>query len=151
MQYYVKKGKGYVPVNDPYAYDGLGEGDWLVTVKPGSQSMRTMLNPDLANLEAAIHHLEDGLVRAIAKASELKPRSTPLTPKEQKAWKAFDKIMGNEKVRYFAQFSSYYDIASAGCQHIHKIMVENNCDVEKIKKKYPIKKRNENSILDLET
>jgi len=144
MQYYVKKGKRYRPVNDPIAYEGLGKGAWLVVVEKGSTSIRRQLDTKLVDLDAALYYLREGLTKAIAKKSEMRPRSTPLSDKEKKAWKAFEKVMKGEKNSYFAEFASYNDIAEAGCEYIKKIMLENNCNVKKIKKKYK-KKPNNNS------
>jgi len=151
MQYYVKKGKRYVPVNDPHAYEGLGKGIYLVSVRPGCTTIRTMLNPKFAELDAALDCLQEGLTKAIAKQSEMRPSSIPLTVREQKAWKAFDKIMGGQKVRYFATFASYSEIAESGATYVKKIMLENNCNVDKIKRKYGKKLRKlKNSIMELE-
>lgn len=151
MQYYVKKGKRYVPVNDPHAYEGLGKGIYLVAVRPGSTSIRTLLNPKFAELDAALDCLQEGLTKAIAKQSEMRPSSIPLTAREKKAWKAFDKIMGGEKTRLFAEFASYNEIAASGAAYIRKIMLENNCNIDKIKRKYGKKLRKlKNSIMELE-
>ncbi len=36
---YRKVGKKFVPINDPYAYDGLRNGFWLIQVKDGCTSI----------------------------------------------------------------------------------------------------------------
>ena len=43
---YRKVGKKFVPVNDPYAYDGLRNGFWLIQVKDGSTSIRQEIYPE---------------------------------------------------------------------------------------------------------
>ena len=152
MQYHIKKGKRYVPVNDPLAYEGLEKGSWLVVVRPGSTSIRTMLNPKFAELDAALDCLREELTRAISEKSKIRPRITPLSTKEKKAWEAFDKAMGYDRPTYFAEFASYSEIAEKACDHIKKIILENNCDIDKIKKKFKKKTRKlQNSILELET
>ena len=149
-QYYIKRGKRYFPVNDPGAYAGLGQGAWMVIVDKGCTSIRTAVNPKFIELDASLQYLEEGLCRAIAKASEMRPRSEPIGEKEQKAWKAFRTIMGEDIPRYF-QYASFSEISQKGCDYIRKIMLENNMDVVKIKEKYEIvKKECTNPILGLD-
>lgn len=150
QQYYIKKGKRYIPVNDPLAYDGLEKGAWLVIVKNGSTSIRTQLNPKLAELDAALKYLEDGLADVIMKAGEMRPQKIKMSEKEQKAWKAYKKIVGDDMPNYF-QFSSIQEISEKACNYIKKIMLENNMNIEKIKEKYEIKRKEMvNGILNLE-
>lgn len=150
-QLYEKIGNKYVTAHDPYATEGLENGTWLVVVKPGSKSMRTLLRPKISELEAALNYLHEGLIDAIREASEMRPSSVFLSKKEQKAWKAFNKIMGEDKVRYFAEFASYDEIARKGCEYVKNIMLENKCNINKIKKKYGIKiKKTISAIMDLE-
>lgn len=86
---YRKVGKKFVPVNDPYAYDGLRNGFWLIEIKDGSTSIRQEIYPDKAPITAAARNLEDKLVSIIRKASEAKPSSIPLTDEEKKDWDKF--------------------------------------------------------------
>ena len=62
---YRKVGKKFVPVNDPYAYDGLRNGFWLIEVKDGSTSIRQEIYPDKAPIQAAARMLEDKLIEII--------------------------------------------------------------------------------------
>ena len=150
QQYYIKKGNKYVPVNDLLAYDGLGKGSWLVVVKNGSTSIRTQLSPKLSELDAALRYLEDGLVTAIVKAGEMRPKKIKISEKEQKAWKAYKKIVGEDMPNYF-QFSSAQEISEKACNYIKKIMVENDMNIEKIKEKHEIKRKEiVNGIFNLE-
>ena len=48
---YKKVGKKYVQVNDPYAYDGLREGWWLVKVASGCTSIRAAVYPNKAEIQ----------------------------------------------------------------------------------------------------
>lgn len=86
---YRKVGKKYVPVNDPYAYDGLREGFWLIKIEKGCTSIRQQIYPDKAPLTAAARLIEDKLVGIIRKASEARPTKVPLTPEEKKDWDKF--------------------------------------------------------------
>ena len=86
---YRKVGKKFVPVNDPYAYDGLREGFWLIKIEEGSTSIRQQIYPDKAPLTAAARLIEDKLVGIIRKASEARPKKILLTPEEKKDWDKF--------------------------------------------------------------
>jgi hypothetical protein len=86
---YRKAGKKFVPVNDPYAYDGLREGFWLIKIDKGCTSIRQQIYPDKAPLTAATRLIEDRLIDIIRKASEARPRNIPLTPEQKKDWEKF--------------------------------------------------------------
>ena len=92
---YRKVGKKFVPVNDPYAYDGLRNGFWLIQVKDGSTSIRQEIYPDKASLHAAARLMEDKLVQIICGACEARPNETELSPEEKKDWDAFIKKHGD--------------------------------------------------------
>ena len=86
---YRKVGKKFVPVNDPYAYDGLREGFWLIKIDKGCTSIRQQIYPEKAALTAAARLIEDKLVDIIRKASEARPTKIALTPEEKKDWDKF--------------------------------------------------------------
>ena len=89
---YRKVGKKFVPVNDPYAYDGLREGFWLIKIDKGSTSIRQQIYPEKAAITAAARVCEEKLLGIIRKASEARPgwgKHTPLSPEEKKDWEAF--------------------------------------------------------------
>lgn len=86
---YRKVGKKFVPINDPYAYDGLRNGFWLIHIKDGSTSIRQEIYPDKASIHAAARLMEDKLVDIICKAGEARPSKTPLSIQEKKDWDAF--------------------------------------------------------------
>ena len=86
---YRKVGKKFVPVNDPYAYDGLRNGFWLIQIKDGSTSIRQEIYPDKAPIHAAARLMEDKLLDIIRKAGEARPSKTPLSSEEKKDWDAF--------------------------------------------------------------
>lgn len=152
-QYYVKRGKKYIKVNDPGAYDGLGDGTWMIVVNKGCTSIRTVVNPKLIELDASLKYLEDGLCEAISSASVVRSRTSPnnMSEKEKRAWKEFGRIMGDDMPTHF-EHASNCEIAQKGCEYIRKIMLKHNCDPKKIAEEYDIKaKRYINPILDLET
>ena len=91
---YRKVGKKFVPINDPYAYDGLRNGFWLIHVKDGSTAIRQEIYPDKAHISAAARELEDKLVDIIREACEARPNKTPLTPEQKKDWDKFIKKHG---------------------------------------------------------
>ena len=91
---YRKVGKKFVPVNDPYAYDGLRNGFWLIQIKDGSTSIRQEIYPDKAAIHASARLMEDKLVDIIRKAGEARPNKTMLTAEEKKDWDAFIKKHG---------------------------------------------------------
>lgn len=86
---YRKKGKRYIPVNDPNAYYGLSEGYWLVKVSPGYTGIRQCVYPDRAEIQAAMHNKASSIMDIIRKAGEARPTKIKLTKSEHKDWKAF--------------------------------------------------------------
>ena len=86
---YKKVGRTYVQDNDPWAYDGLQEGWWLVKVAPGSTSIRQQVYPHKAEISAAVRDKEDQLIDIIRKASEARPPKRPLTPEALADWQDF--------------------------------------------------------------
>jgi hypothetical protein len=91
---YRKVGKKFIPDNDPYAYDGLRNGFWLIHIKDGSTSIRQAIYPDKAHISAAARVMEDKLVEIIRKAGEARPTKTPLTQEQKKDWDKFIKKHG---------------------------------------------------------
>ena len=108
--HYQKIGKRYHKISDLNALDGLSNGAWLVVVEKGCTSIKKCIEPDNAAVEAAFKITEEKLVKIIGKACEARPKSTPLSPLEQKAIKAYYKVMGEEKTLMF-QYKSMYDMA----------------------------------------
>ena len=108
--HYQKIGKRYHKISDLNALDGLSNGAWLVVVEKGCTSIKKCIEPDNAAVEAAFKITEEKLVKIIAKACEARPKSTPLTPLEQKAIKAYYEVMGEGKTLMF-QYQSLYGMA----------------------------------------
>lgn len=92
---YRKAGKKFVPVNDPYAYDGLREGFWLIKIEKGCTSIRQQIYPEKTAFTAAARLMEDKLIDIIRKAGEARPSSTPLTVEGKKDWDKFIKKHGD--------------------------------------------------------
>jgi len=93
---YRKCGKKFVPINDPYAYDGLRNGFWLIQIKDGSTSIRQQIYPDRAHITSAARLMEEKLVEIIRKSGEARPAKTALTPEQKKDWDWFIKKHGAE-------------------------------------------------------
>jgi len=112
--YYEKIGRKYIPVAeyDNELLDSFSKGTHLVMVYPGGQSRRFNVDPNYAAMIAAGRVAEDAICRAISKASELRPKSTPITPGQKKAWEKLAKEMGDELCTLYGL--SVHDCAEAG-------------------------------------
>jgi len=112
--YYEKIGRRYVPVAeyDNDLLDSFPKGSHLVCVYPGGTSRRFNIQPNHAAMIAAGRVAEDAMSRAISKASELRPRQTPLTEGQRKAWCKLAKEFGDELATL--NIDSSRDIAEAG-------------------------------------
>lgn len=93
---YKKVGRKYVQDNDPWAYDGLREGWWLVKVAPGSTSIRQQVHPYKAEITAAARDKEEELMNIIRDASEARPSQNPISPAALADWNKFIKKHGKE-------------------------------------------------------
>ena len=96
--YYEKVGRKYVPVAE---YDGdfmdsFTKGTHLVMSYPGGTSRRFNIDPNYAAMIAAGRVAEDAICRAISKASELRPKQTPITLGQKRAWAKLAKEFGDE-------------------------------------------------------
>ena len=112
--YYVKEGRRYKPVAeyDNDLMDSFHKGNHLVMVYPGGSSRRYNVEPALAPMIAAGRVAEDAISLAISKASELRPKQTPITPGQQRAWKKLAEEFGDELGILYG--ASTRDIAEAG-------------------------------------
>jgi hypothetical protein len=112
--YYEKIGRRYVPVAeyDNDLLDSFPKGSHLVCVYPGGSSRRFNIQPNHAAMIAAGRVAEDAMSRAISKASELRPKQTPLTEGQRKAWRKLAKEFGDELATL--NINSAHDIAEAG-------------------------------------
>jgi hypothetical protein len=112
--YYEKVGRRYVPVAeyDNDFLDSFPKGNHLVMSYPGGTSRRFNIDPNYAAMIAAGRVAEDAICRAISKASELRPKQTPITPKQKQAWEALAKAFGDELCTLHGL--SVHDCAEAG-------------------------------------
>jgi len=112
--YYEKVGRRYVPVAeyDSNFLDSLTKGNHLVMSYPGGTSRRFNIDPNYAAMIAAGRVAEDAVCRAISKASELRPKQTPITPEQKKAWEALAKAFGDDLCTLYGL--SVHDCAEAG-------------------------------------
>ena len=96
--YYEKIGRKYVPVSeyDNGFLDSFTKGTHLVMSYPGGSSRRYNIDPDYAAMIAAGRVAEDAICKAISKASELRPKSTPITLGQAKAWRKLAKEFGDD-------------------------------------------------------
>ena len=96
--FYEKKGRRYVPVAeyDNDLLDSFPKGNHLVMCYPGGSSRRFNIDPNYAAMIAAGRVAEDAICKEISKASELRPRQTPITAEQKKAWERLAKAFGDE-------------------------------------------------------
>jgi len=96
--YYEKVGRRYVPVSeyDNDFLDSFTKGTHLVMSYPGGTSRRFNIDPNYAAMIAAGRVAEDAICRSISKASELRPKQTPITPGQKKAWEKLAQEFGDE-------------------------------------------------------
>jgi hypothetical protein len=112
--YYEKKGRRYVPVAeyDNDLLDSFPKGNHLVMCYPGGSSRRFNIDPNYAAMIAAGRVAEDAMCKAMQAASEMRPRQTPITEGQRKAWNKLAKEFGDELATL--NVSSARDIAEAG-------------------------------------
>jgi hypothetical protein len=112
--FYEKQGRRYIPVAeyDNELLDSLPKGAHLVMVYPGGSSRRYNIDPNYAGMIAAGRVAEDAICKAINKASELRPKQTPITPGQRRAWEKLAKEFGDELCTLHG--ASTHDIAEAG-------------------------------------
>lgn len=94
--FYKKVGRKYEPVYeyDSTLMDALPKGTHLIQVYPGGQSTRYNIDPNYAAMIAAGRVAEDEISKAIMRASDLRPKSAPLTEGQRKAWENLVKEFG---------------------------------------------------------
>jgi hypothetical protein len=112
--YYEKVGRKYVPVSeyDNDLLDSFSKGTHLVDVYPGGKSTRYNIDPAYAPMIAAGRVAEDAMSKAISAASEMRPKSTPITEGQRRAWRKLAKEFGDDLATL--NISSARDIAEAG-------------------------------------
>ena len=112
--YYEKVGRKYVPVAeyDNDFLDSFTKGTHLVMSYPGGTSRRYNIDPNYAAMIAAGRVAEDAICKAISKASELRPKQTPITVGQKRAWERLAKEFGDNLCTLHGL--SVHDCAEAG-------------------------------------
>jgi hypothetical protein len=112
--YYEKVGRRYVPVSeyDNELLDSFPKGTHLVMSYPGGTSRRFNIDPNYAAMIAAGRVAEDAICKAISKASELRPKQTPITLGQKRAWEKLAKEFGDNLCTLHGL--SVHDCAEAG-------------------------------------
>ena len=118
--FYEKINKRYVPVReyDDDLVSALPKGNHLVMCYPGGRSTRYNIDPDYAALIAASRVAVDVMAQAMVKASEMRPKKTPLTPEQKQAWDNLKKAFGDDM--YTLHIDSAHDVAQAGLNALQK-------------------------------
>ncbi len=94
---YKRVGKKYVPVNDPFAYDGLREGWWLIHIRSGCTSIRSQVYPNRAEIDAAIREKSEKLSKVILECCEARPKEgVRLSDEARKDWEEMIRKHGKE-------------------------------------------------------
>ena len=122
--FYEKRGKRYYPVKE---YDNdlvhaLPKGNHLIMCYPGGRSTRYNVDPDYASLIAAGRVARDAIAMALVKASEMRPKKTPLTPEQKQAWDNLKAAFGDDM--YSLHIDSAHDVALAGLNALQKTAKE---------------------------
>lgn len=118
--FYEKVGRKYVPVSeyDSDYLDSFSKGTHIIMCYPGGQSRRYNIDPDYAALIAAGRVAEDAMCKAMHEASAMKPKQTPITEGQRRAWKKLAKEFGDELCTL--NCASAHDIAEAGIKALQK-------------------------------
>jgi hypothetical protein len=96
--FYIKKGRKYIP-HSTYSTefcDSFPKGTHLVDVYPGGSSRRFNIEPAYAPMIAAGRVAEDAISRVLMRASDLRPKTVPLTLGQRKAWDNLVKEFGDD-------------------------------------------------------
>lgn len=116
---YEKVGRRYVPVAENYdEHYTFYKGNHLVMCYPGGESRVYNIDPDYAGLVAASRVAENAMSKAMHEASEMRPKQTPITEGQRKAWKKLAKEFGDELCTL--NCASAHDIAEAGIKALQK-------------------------------
>ena len=96
--FYKKEGRRYVPVYeyDQTLMDAFPKGTHLVQCYPGGQSRRFNIDPAYAPMIAAGRVAEDAISKALMRASDMRPKTKPITQKQKDAWEHLVKVFGPE-------------------------------------------------------
>lgn len=114
---YKKVGRRYQEIGeyDPEAMDYIPNGTTMTVKRPGMQSTRYNVDPDIVPLLAASLYCEDQISEAIRQASEIRPAQRSITPEQRAAFDRFLETMDpDDPSRNMMTFGSARDAAEAG-------------------------------------
>lgn len=96
--YYIKEGRRYKPVSeyDSDLCDAFPKGTHLVQSYPGGSLRKFNIDPAYAPMIAAGRVAEDAVSKAIMEASDMRPKSAPMTQEQIDAWNHLVKVFGPE-------------------------------------------------------
>jgi len=109
--YYKKVGRRYIPVAESETWGTWTEGDYLVNIRPSCRSVVRCLEPEFANVEAALMVAQEGMARAIAQKAAGEPATQPIDPDEQAVWDELRRIRGERATLWLP---SAHALAQAG-------------------------------------
>jgi hypothetical protein len=116
---YKKVGRRYVEIGefDPEYIDHVPNGVTMTVKRPGMQSTRYNVDPDIVPLLAASLYCEDQISNAIYRAGELRPYNRSITPEQRVAFDNFLATMPeDDSNRFMMTVGSARDAAEAGTQ-----------------------------------
>lgn len=116
---YKKVGRRYVEIGeyDPERMDYVPNGTTMTVKRKGMQSTRYNVDPDILPLLAAGLYCEDEISSAIHRASELRPATRSITPKQRAAFDRFLETMDSDDPnRNMLTVGSAREAAEAGTQ-----------------------------------
>lgn len=96
--FYEKKGKRYIPIAeyDSDFMDSFPKGATLVQCYPGGSSRTFRVDPNYAAMIAAGRVAEEVISQEIRRASDLRPRSKPITLEQRAAWENLSLAFGED-------------------------------------------------------
>lgn len=96
--FYKKVGRKYIAVHeyDQELMDSFPKGSHVVMCYPGGQTRRFNIDPAYAPMIAAGRVAEDVISEAIRKATDLRPKTSPITKQQRDAWHKLSKAFGEE-------------------------------------------------------
>lgn len=96
--FYKKEGHKYVPVYeyDQTLMDAFPKGTHIVMCYPGGQSRRFNIDPAYAPMIAAGRVAEDVISKKLMEASDLRPKTAPITEEQREAWENLVRAFGEE-------------------------------------------------------
>lgn len=104
-----KHGRDYVPTHERFdTWDYWREGRYVVVVSPNGRTRVNSINPSKDEFVAAVTEKRDEICRVVNEVLKMRPARKLVTPAQQKAWKAFNKAMGND--RWVCEFGAVQEI-----------------------------------------